>query len=161
VALKFTASHRKRIAAVLEGDHESLDDAVDAVMALMGDLIEDRASFVVVGQLYATRGRLDVPPSDPEAVKVCLGLYSTEGDARSAAESLWTSTASGDCFRTWWLPIEHASPAEWHKGRKEHYAALEKKRDDANAERIKKSIEKRQAEAQARADALREEQNAA
>jgi hypothetical protein len=142
--------------AVLTDDHETLDDAVDAVFEAVSDLVAERASFVVVGQLAATKERLSVPPSDPEAIKVALGLYSTEGDARSAAESLWHSTASGDTFRVWWLPLFHGTPAELHKKQKEKYIAAEAKRDEQQRERLKASIAKRQAEMDERARQLRE-----
>jgi hypothetical protein len=160
VALKFGKKQRERVAAVLDADHESLEHAVDAVLGLVSELVAERASFVVVGQLASTKERLSVPPSDPEAIKVALGFYSTEGDARSAAESLWNSTASGDTFRTWWLPLFHGSPAEFHKTQKEKYVAAAAKTKAAMSERIQKQIEQRRAEAEERARQMREEEAA-
>lgn len=157
MALKWTPTHKKRVAEVLDAEHETIDEAVEAVLDLVSALVSERAAFVVVGQLASNRERGSVPPSDPEAIKVALGFYSTEGDARSAAESLWTSTASGDTFRTWWLPLFHGSPAEFHKSQKEKYVAAEAKSQAAQSERIKKQIEKHRAEAEERARQLREE----
>lgn len=161
MALKFGVAQRRRVAEVLETDHENLDTAVTAVLDLVNELVADRASFVVVGQLVSTRERLSVPPSDPEAIKVALGTYSTEGDARSAAESLWSSTASGCTFRAWWLPLNHGTPAEFHKGVKDKYVGLAAKAKAAQSERIKKQIEKRQAEAAERSRQMKEEDEAA
>lgn len=161
MALKFGKTHRERVLAVLADEHETLDDAADAVFDLMGDLFAERASFVVVGQLAATRERTSVPPSDPEAIKVALGLFSTEGDARSAAESLWHSSASGDTFRVWWLPLFHGTPAELHKEQKAKYVAADVKRKTAQSDRMQASIAKRQAEMNERARLSQEEDNAA
>lgn len=152
MALKFGKSQREKVMDLLEADHETLEDAADAVLALVNDLVADRASFVVVGQLSATKERMEVPPSDPEAIKVALGFYSTEGDARSSSESLWHSAASGDTFRTWVLPLFHGTPADFHKQQKDKLVAAEAKRKEANSERMRKQIEKRQQEAQARAE---------
>jgi hypothetical protein len=160
VALKFGKKHRQMVADVLEADHESLENAVEAVLDLAEELIAERASWVVVGQLYATRERPSVPPSDPEAIKVALGFYSTEGDARSAAESLWTSSSTGDQYRVWWMPLFHGTPAELHKQQKEKYQAAAEKTRAAQSERIQKQIEQRRLEAQQRADAARGEQAA-
>lgn len=157
MALRWTKKHRQKVADVLEADHESLDAAAEAVLDLVGELVADRASWVVVGQLYATRERPVVPPSDPEAIKVALGFYSTEGDARSAAESLWASPSTGDEYRTWWLPLFRGTPAELHKQQKQKYADAEAKRKDAQAERMKAQIEKRAAEAEERSRLARGE----
>lgn len=159
--MKFTGTHRKRLATVLEGEHETLDDAVTAVLDLLDQFVKERASFVVVGQLSGTRERISVPPEDPEAIKVALGFYSTEGDARSAMESLWSSTASGDTFRVWTLPLHHGTPADLHKQQKAKYVAAEEKRKAAQSERIKAQIEKRRAEAEERARQSREGEVAA
>lgn len=154
MALKFGKVQREKVMTVLEADHETLDDAADAVLALVNDLVKERASFVVVGQLSSTRERMNVPPSDPEAIKIALGPFSTEGDARSASESLWASTASGDTFRNWVLPVFPGTAAEFHQKQKEQHVAAEQKRKDAANERMKKQAEKHRQETQARADRL-------
>jgi hypothetical protein len=161
VALKFGKTHRERVLEVLADDHETLDDAADAVFDLMGDLFAERAAFVVVGQLATSRERGSVPPSDPEAIKLALGPYSTEGDARSAAESLWQSAATGDTFRNWVLPVFAGTPAEFHKTQKDKLVAAEQKRKEANSERMQRQIEKRQQEAQERSDRIRAMEEAA
>ena len=161
MALKFGKRQKERVAEVLEAEHETLDEAVSAVLELVDELVAERASFVVVGQLAGTRERTSVPPDDPEAIKVALGPYSTEGDANGAMASLWKNDATGDRFNVWTLPLFHGSPAELHKQQKEKYSAAEAKRKEAQSERFRQQIEQRQLEAQRRADDEREGKNAA
>lgn len=142
MSLKYGKKQIQQMIETLEGEHETVEDAALATLATAEAIFEDRAQFVVVGQLCGNRDRLTIPPTDPEAVRVSLGWYSTEGDARKAAESLWQSTASGDTFRTWVLPVFHGTPAEFHGKRKQHYVALQEKAAMAQAQRFKDSIRK-------------------
>jgi len=120
----------------------SIEEFARAALDAAEEIFRRRAQFVVVGQLSGSKERRRIDPSDPEAIKLSLGWYSTEGDARSAAESLYTSTQSGDTFRTWVLNVHHGTPAELHAERKAKYVALEQKQADARRERLKASIEK-------------------
>lgn len=141
--MKLGKTEINAMATVLDQDHPSMEDAAAAALAEAEQIFQSRASFVVVGQLAGTSESGDVAPSDPAAIKVALGWYSTEGDARSAAESLWQNTGTGDRFRVWVLDVHHGTPAELHSKQKAKYADLQAKRDQAQQERLKLSIEKR------------------
>lgn len=152
MALKFGKSELSKVVECLEADHETVGDAAVAMLGVLETILEGRAKFAVVGQLVSAPGRPSVPPGDPEAIKVHLGFFSTEGDARKAAEGLWSPTASGDTFATWVVPVYHGTPAEFHAGRKAAYVAASEKATEKASERLQAEIAKRQAEAQARAD---------
>lgn len=149
-SLTFGKRDVAKMSAVLDGEFDSVEDAAKAALLAAEELLADRMKYAVVGQLSGTKERKDVPPGDPEAVKVVLGWFSTESTARGAAESLWNSTASGDTFRTWVLDIFHGTPAEWHTKRKEQYAAIEAKRKEAERVRMEATIEKRMLAAEIR-----------
>lgn len=134
---------------------EQIEEFARQALAAAEKIFENRAKFVVVGQLKSSKQRVTIPPSDPEAIKLSLGWYSTEGEARKAAESLWFSTASGDEFATWVLNVHHGTAADFHAKRKAHYVALEEKQREAKRERIRKSIEEGQRLAEARAEEAR------
>ena len=155
MALKYGKAQVNKIVDVLDQDHETIEDAARAVLEAAERIFEERAKFVVVGQLAGTKDRLTIPSNDPEAIKVSLGWYSTEGEARSAAESLYHSTASGDTYRTWVLPTFHGTPAQLHDKAKRKYQAEMEKAADKAMERIRASIEKRMAEEEKRAQLMR------
>lgn len=162
MALSFTKKQRERVKDVLMDESlTTADEAVEAVLSLLDELVAARASWVVVAQLSSTRERGTLAPSDPEAIKVALGFYSTEGDARAASDQLWSNVASGDTFRRWVLPMYHGTPTEFHKEQREKYAADEAKRKEADAARIQKQIQTRQAEAEQRAKDIRAREAAA
>lgn len=137
--------------AVLEAEHDSVEDAARAALQVAEEIFEKRCKFTVVGQLTATKEHSEIDPRHPDAIKVALGFYSTLGDAQSAAERLWHSTASGDTFRTWVLPTFHGTAADLHDKRKQQYAEAEEKAAAAARDKFKASIEKRELEAAARA----------
>lgn len=130
------------IAAIDNPDHETAEDAAKAALAAAEEIFEKRAQFVVVGQLRASKDRLSIPPEDPEAIKVSLGWYSTEGDALNAAGSLVSNTATGDAFRCWVLPVFHGTAAAFHDKQKQKYADAEAKRAEKQREKFQESIVK-------------------
>lgn len=143
MSLKYGKTEIATMAAVLDAGYETVEEAAAAAIGIAEEIFEKRAKFVVVGQLCGTKTRENIPPDDPEAIKLSLGWFSTEGDARSAAESLWYSSATGDMFRCWVLDVHHGTPAELHAKQKEKYAAIEVKRQEAKTERLKAQIAKR------------------
>lgn len=155
MAMKYGKAQMNRVIDVLDQDHETVEDAARAVLAEAERIFEERAKFVVVGQLSGTKERLTIPSDDPEAIKLSLGWYSTEGDARGAAESMWHSAASGDTYRTWVLPVFHGSPAELHKRAKDKYAADAAKAKDKMQERVREGVRKAEAAAEERARLMR------
>lgn len=146
MSLKYGKAQIKVMAEAIDQDHDSVEAAALAALEAAEALLEARTQFAVVGQLTDSKTRKSIPPEDPEAIKLCLGLYSTEGDARTAAESLWHNTSTGDTFRCWVLNIHHGTAASFHAKQKEKYVALEQKQKDAKAERNAASIVKRQEE---------------
>lgn len=150
MSLKYGKASVKVMEAALEAPHETLGDAAEAAILASEAIFEDRAKFVVVGQLASTKERSAIPPDDPEAIRLSLGWYSTEGDARAASETLWHNAATGDTFRTWVLPVFHGTPAELHKKRKDAYQAQAEKAAEAVRLRLQGAIEKRLLEAEIR-----------
>ena len=121
MAIKYGKTEIRKIAKLLdEGDFESAEDAADALLSAALEVLEARARFTVVGQLhYSPKGGGWLDKDDAAAAKVCLGFYSTEGDAQQAAESLVYSTQTHEQFLVWHLPVEHKTPAQVYKDRKE------------------------------------------
>jgi hypothetical protein len=153
VSLKYGKAEIKLIAEALEQQHDSAEAAALAALQVMEGIFEKRAKFVVVGQLMQEKGGSTIDPTDPRAIKVSLGWYSTEGEALTAASSLWTSTASGDTYRCWVLPVHHGTPSSLHSKRKAEIAAQAEKAKDKASEKIRADIEKRQREEAERAAA--------
>lgn len=151
MALKHGKAQITKMIEALEGEYETVEQAALAALATAEEIFEDRAKFVVVGQLKDKNGRSNIPPTDPEAIKLSLGWYSTEGDATSAAGSLWHSSASGDTFRTWVLPVFHGTPADLHAKQKEKYQKENEARKQKASDKIKADIEKRRLEMEERA----------
>lgn len=151
MSLKLGKKQVQQMIETLEGDYESVEEAAEAVLAAAEAIFRDRAKYVVVGQLCASQERVQIPPDDPEAIKVSLGWYSTEGEALGAATSLWHSSSSGDSFNTWVLPVFHGTPTELHARQKEKYEAAELARKEKARERVHESIRKHQAAMEERA----------
>lgn len=152
MSLKYGKKQIEQMAAVLDGDYGTVNEAAFAALEEAERIFEERNKFVVVGQLAGTRERQTIDPADPEAIKLALGWYSTEGDANTAASSLWSSTSTGDRFRVWVLNVFHGTAAEWHAKRKAQYVELESKQKEARTAKMHADIAKRQQEAQARSE---------
>jgi hypothetical protein len=127
MAIKYGKTQVQKMIDAIDQDHASAEDAALAALAVAEELLEERAKFVVVGQLVRTAERGELEPSDPESIKVALGYYSTEGDAIRASESLWYSSATGDRWNVWALPMFYGTPAEMHAKQKAKYAEAEAK----------------------------------
>jgi len=140
MGLRYGKTEVSAMTSVLDSDYESVEDAARSALACAEEIFERRAQFVVVGQLSSSREKLEIDPSEREAIKVSLGWYSTEGDAIKAAESLWQNSVTGDRFRCWVLPVFHGTPAELHAKQKEKYAEAEAKREVKAREAFEKSI---------------------
>lgn len=137
--------------AVLDAEHETVDAAALAALQAAEAVFAKRAQYVVVGQRKASKERVTIPSNDPDAIKVSLGWYSTEGDALAAAKSLWWSTATGDNYWTWVLPVHHGTPAELHSKQAEKYKQAAEKRKEKAREKLAESIKARQEAAAVRA----------
>lgn len=133
MSLKYGKREVSKVASVLDGEYETAEQAAEACLKAMEEIFAARAKFVVVAQLASDRESGTIPPTDSKAIRVSLGWYSTEGDARSAAESMWQSLQTGETFRVWVLPVFHLSPAEFGKQRKQTEsveAKMRQKRDE-------------------------------
>jgi len=107
-----------RLAAVLEQDFGTVEEAAKAAMVEAWAIYEEKAQWTVVGQLrYGEGGYID--HADAAASKVALGRYSTEKQALSVAESLVISTRTHEEFLAWVLPVWHGSPAAYFAERAE------------------------------------------
>lgn len=143
MSIKYGKTQVLKMVQAIDQDHATADDAALAALAVGEELLEERAKYIVVGQLVGTKERGKIPASDPEAIKVALGYYSTEGDALGAAASLWQSTATGDIYNTWVLPMFYGTPAELHAKQKAKYAEIEAKADEKSAAKLQADIQKR------------------
>jgi len=124
MALKPGKRAARRIMDILDDDLDSLSvEGQEELFSLAGRILaeafniyEELAKFTVVGQLYYEDGRY-YDPDDTAADKVALGNYQTAKQAESAAHSL--TLQGGTEFRSWVLPVHHASPAAWASARRE------------------------------------------
>ncbi len=133
MAITFTRAHTKKMMAVLDQDHETMEDAANAALDVALEIVEARAKFTVVGQLRFPAGHLT--PEEARSNQVALGWYATEGQADAAALSLVYSTATHETFNTWTLPIFNGTPAAFYSERKKAREAAEiAARGDKSAE---------------------------
>ena len=142
------------MADTLDQEFGSLDEAASAALDTALGIITERGKFAVVGQVRHTAEHGDIPPSHEAAVKVCLGLFESDTKANDAAGQLVYNTA-GDLLTTWVVPTYYGTPSGWHKERRDYFAELEAKANEKRREKMQKSIEKRQAETDARAAEIR------
>lgn len=108
-----------KIAAVLDQDFDSVEEAARAVTEACFDLYESKAKFTVVGQLgYSPEGGWE-SREEAHACMVALGRYGTETQATNDAESFAISKATGEQFKAWILPVFHGTPASYFTRRKD------------------------------------------
>lgn len=125
MAIKYGKTEVRKVAKILDREYESAEEAAEAVLAEALAILEARGKFAVVGQLYYSPRGGWVSHEDAAASKVCLGLYSTNGDASSAAYGLTYGHNTGEQFKTWILPVEHSTPTDLFKKRRDaHDAAV-------------------------------------
>lgn len=142
MSLKYGKTEISLMVEAIDQDHPTAEEAAKAALSVAEEIFEKRANFVVVGQLYRTKERSQIPRDDPEAIRLSLGWHSTEGDAIKAAEGLAVGTATGDQFNTMILPVHHGTPADLHKKQKDKYAADDAKRQEKRADKFRDSIAK-------------------
>lgn len=107
----------QKIAAVLEADYETVEEAARAALAAAWELYESKAKFAVAGQVYYSKGYLGL--DDERASMVVLGPFGTLNQAQKAGDSLAYSSATGEQARWWAVPMWHGTPAAWYDTRKE------------------------------------------
>lgn len=91
----------------------------ERLLAAAWEIYEEKAKYVVVGQLYLRDGRA-IKPWDPKFEKVALGPFSAPGEAQGVAFSLSYSglkEVRQDEFLTMVLPYHKGTAADFHKAR--------------------------------------------
>lgn len=114
-----------RLAAVLDGEYETVEDAARAALEEAFAIYEAKAKFTIVGQLYYSPKGGWSSPEEAAATKVALGRYGTETAALRDAESFAISSTTHEQFRAWVLPVFHGTPASYFSGRKSALKAIE------------------------------------
>jgi len=117
-----------RIAAVIDADYDSLDEAASAVLTAAWDLYEQKAKWVVAAQVYwGPGGYLD--KADIVDNRVVVGPFGTETQAKNAAMELAFSKVSGEECKAWLVPYHHGTPAAFFKQRNDA-----RKKDEAKSD---------------------------
>lgn len=144
----------KAMVEVLEGEYADAKEAAKAVLEAAFEIYEGKSKWMILGALVKDpTGRTD--PITAE--RVCFGPYGTETQARAAQAQLFYSTATGEEFVRWLLPMNHGTPAAWFRKRKQAREAAEEAVGDAEFTRAvpphHQGTPERQAASQAAADA--------
>lgn len=108
-----------RLADVLDAPHDSVEDAAKAALEEAFAIYEEKAQWAVAGQLYYAPGMGYVSSEDAKDHRVVLGPFTTHKQAETACASLWTSSATGEEFQRWIVPMWHGSPAAYYKSRQQ------------------------------------------
>lgn len=117
----------KRMAALLDADHESAEEAARAALDLAWEMYEAKAKYVVIAQI---RGALAEGTGETHLDTVVLGPYSTPGKATAAGRSVAIGAPTHEECK--WMLAQRfdGSPNAWYLERKERDAA------EANAGRL-------------------------
>lgn len=106
----------KKIMAVLDQDHETLEDAARACIEACWDEYEKRAKFIIAGQVRFSNGYLDA--DDVKAARVAMGPFPTRLQAEKAGQSLAYSYSTGEQAKWGAFPLWRDTPAKWYTERK-------------------------------------------
>lgn len=112
----------KALAKMLdEGKFSSATDMAKAALEYAFEAYEDRARFIIVGQLIYDPDSGFVKDSGD---RIAFGPYGTLGTAQAAHEQLTGtagttgSTATNEEFRSWLVPLRSITPAAWFRERR-------------------------------------------
>ena len=139
--LKYGKREIAKLAAMLNQDYATAEDAALAALKAMEEIFASRAKFTVVGKLKSTLEDGELDPRDERAVVASLGWFSTEGDAKTAADGMWRSTSTGEAFYTAVIPIYHGTAADFHKVRKKLQEQRRADMEKRQRERLRRYIE--------------------
>lgn len=109
ISLTPLKKHVADLAALLNEDHDSAEDAARAVLEAAWQMYEERAKYTVVGQ---------VKSGDRKGDKIALGWYSTAGQAKAEGLKLAYSAQTHEEHWTWVLPVWHGTPHSYYAKRK-------------------------------------------
>lgn len=117
----------KRMAALLDAEHESAEEAARAALDLAWEMYEAKAKYVVIAQILGAQADGD---GEISLDTVVLGPYSTPGKATAAGRSIAVGTPTHEECK--WMLAQRfdGSPNAWYLERKERDAA------EANAGRL-------------------------
>lgn len=115
------------MASLLDGNHESAEEAAKAALELAWEMYEAKAKYVVIAQV---RGALADGDGETHLDTVVLGPYSTPGKATAAGRSVAVGTPTHEECK--WMLAQRfdGSPNAWYLERKERDAV------EANAGRL-------------------------
>lgn len=123
----------KKMMAVLDQDHDSLEAAAQAALEEAWGSYERKAQWITVGQLRWSKGFID--RDDEKASRVALGPFSTRKQAEAAGQSLAYSSPTGEQSAWVAAPMWYGTPAKWYADRKKKREALEAATDDGRPAR--------------------------
>lgn len=131
MAVTATRTDAKKLRGVLNPDWQKmpkedlpgLDDVCHEVLQAALQILEDKAKYVTVGAVAYTKEDGTLGRIDPKAEKVCVGFFSTEKQADSAAAELFGKPSVPVQCRTMIYPIHKGTPASWRKGYQERWKA--------------------------------------
>lgn len=106
MSIKFGKTERKALIALIESAPEDDDECADELLALAVGLVEQRAKWTVVGQCRSGPNR---------GLVACLGMFSTERDAKTAAASFALDKANDIRWATLAAPVHHCTAAKLHQ----------------------------------------------
>ncbi len=106
MSIKFGKTERKALIALIESAPEDDDECADELLALAVSLVEQRAKWTVVGQCRSGPSR---------GLVACLGMFSTERDAKTAAASFALDKANDIRWATLVAPVHHCTAAKLHQ----------------------------------------------
>lgn len=121
--IKPSVTEVKALAKVLdEGTFTNAADMALAALEMAYAAYEDRARFVIAGQLYYRNGAGYVKDNGD---RVAFGPYDNLTPATAAGEQLAYSANGGEEFKWWLLPYHQGTPAQWFKQRKQIRAEVD------------------------------------
>lgn len=126
-----------QLADVLEQPYESVEDAAKAALEEAFRIYESKAAWAVAGQLYYGPGLGYVDSEDAKDHRVIVGPFTTRKQAETACASLWTSSATGEEFKRWIVPMWHGSPATYYKHRQTEAKKAAGKDDNKVGEQLR------------------------
>lgn len=131
-----------RIAAVMDADYDTLDEAASAVLAAAFDLYEQKANWIVAAQVYwGPGGYLD--KADIVDNRVAVGPFGTETQARNAAMELAFSKTTGEECKAWLVPYHHGTAAAFFKQRADARKKAEAKADTSQRAKREAALQRR------------------
>lgn len=127
LGVSFGSRDVARVCRVLDEGYDSLGDEdkgvvrgyAERVLEVARGVVVERMKFAVVAQLWVDAEHRFVSRGEADASKVCLGFFSTRGDAERAAGSVVSSTSTRETWRSWVVEVSPVgSVVEFHRARR-------------------------------------------